>query len=377
MVLEPLRILQVVTIMNRGGLETMLMNYYRQIDRSKIQFDFMVHRAERGDYDDEIESLGGKIFRMPQIRPGNYQKYFTLLEQFFTVHTGYRVVHSHINENSSFVLRAAKRAGVPCRIAHSHTSDLGLDIKFPFRLYARMVMKDQPNEYFACSRRAGEWLFGKKVLNSKELTILKNAINVEEFKFNEETRKQLRKELGLENKLVIGHIGRFNKSKNHEFLIDIFKAVQTGCPEAVLMMVGDGQLRSKIEKKVQRLGLISHVKFLGLRSDISKLLQVMDVFVFPSFFEGLPVVMVEAQAAGLRCIVSDSITRETDFTGRVDFISLNESSEKWASIILSSSVEREDTSEILHNNGYDTAYMSNWLADYYTRHAFETKNASC
>ena len=183
--MEPIRILQVVTIMNRGGLETMLMNYYRQMDRSKIQFDFMVHRAEKGHYDDEILSLGGNIYRMPQIRPGNYRLYFKELNDFFSTHPEYKVVHSHINENSSFVLRAAKRAGVPCRIAHSHLSDLGIDLKLPFRLYARFSMKDYPNQYFACSKNAGKWLFGQGVSSSKEITILNNAVNVEEFKFNE------------------------------------------------------------------------------------------------------------------------------------------------------------------------------------------------
>lgn len=154
--LEPIRILQVVTIMNRGGLETMLMNYYRAIDRSKIQFDFMVHRVEKGHYDDEIRSLGGQIHSMPHIRPGNYRLYFRLLDDFFAEHRQYRVVHSHMNENSSFVLRSAKRAGISCRIAHSHLSDLGFDLKLPFRWYARFSMKDNPNKYFACSKNAGE-----------------------------------------------------------------------------------------------------------------------------------------------------------------------------------------------------------------------------
>ncbi|WP_235427117.1 glycosyltransferase [Cohnella kolymensis] len=146
--MDCIRVLQVVTIMNRGGLETMLMNYYRRIDRRKIQFDFMVHRQEKGHYDDEILALGGNIFRMPQIRPGNYRLYDKQLDRFFASHTEYRVVHSHINENSSFVLRAAKRTGVPCRIAHSHLSGLGIDIKLPFRLYARLAMQDNPNQFF-------------------------------------------------------------------------------------------------------------------------------------------------------------------------------------------------------------------------------------
>lgn len=163
--MKPIRILQVVTIMNRGGLETMLMNYYRKIDRSQIQFDFMVHRFEEGHYDAEIEKLGGRIYRMPSIRPGNYMKYFRKLDQFFKENKQYKVVHSHINENSSFVLRAARKAGVTARFAHSHLSNLGIDKKLPFRLYARYLMKGAPSHYFACSKEAGSWLFGQKSLH--------------------------------------------------------------------------------------------------------------------------------------------------------------------------------------------------------------------
>jgi glycosyltransferase involved in cell wall biosynthesis len=341
--LESIRVLQVVTIMNRGGLETMLMNYYRRMDRSRIQFDFMVHRQEKGHYDDEIVNMGGRIIRMPQIRPGNYQLYFKKLEGFFKTHKEYKVVHSHINENSSFVLRAAKKHGIPCRIAHSHLSDLGLDIKLPFRLYARYSMKDYPNKYFACSRNAGKWL------------------------------KTVRKELGIQNELVIGHIGRFNKQKNHEFLIDIFRAVSEVNPDAILLLAGDGDLRRKIENKVNRLGLRSQVKFLGVRNDINSIMQAMDLFLFPSLFEGLPVVLVEAQAAGLKCIVADTITRECDITGRVEFLSLNEPPEKWANQVLSSTYEHADTEKLISLNGYNTATMSKWLADFYFEFYQEAK----
>jgi glycosyltransferase involved in cell wall biosynthesis len=363
--LKPIRILQVVTVMNRGGLETMLMNYYRQMDRSKIQFDFMVHRSEEGHYDKEIQRLGGKIHRMPKIKPGNYRKYFKLLDKFFADHREYRVVHSHNNENSSFVLKSAKKAGVPCRIAHSHLSDLGIDYKLPFRLYARYAMKDHPSSYFACSEKAGQWLFRKK-----EIIVLNNAVNVNEFKYDEAVRKKIRNEMGVhENQLLIGHIGRFNKQKNHEYLIDIFQEIHKKKPDAVLMLIGDGDLRSGIKKKIDNLDLTSNVKFLGVRSDISSLMQAMDIFLFPSLFEGLPVVLVEAQAAGLKCIVSDTITEESNLTGNVEYVSLKKSPKEWASILLSVSYEHEDTFKILSKKGYDTETMSEWLVNYYLEHA--------
>lgn len=373
--LEPTRVLQVVTIMNRGGLETMLMNYYRQIDRSKIQFDFMVHREERGHYDDEILKLGGKIYTMPQIRPGNYRLYFKMLDEFFAHHSEYSVVHSHINENSSFVLRAAKRANVPCRIAHSHLSDLGMDLKLPFRMYARFVMKNNPNKFFACSRNAGQWLFGKEVSDSNDMTVLNNAVDVDSFKLDKGIRNQIRQELQAGDKLVLGHVGRFNKQKNHDFLIDIFKSVHDKCPESMLVLVGDGYLKPAIEKKVARLGLSPHVRFLGVREDIESLLQGMDIFVFPSRFEGLPVVLIEAQAAGLMCLVSDAITRETDATGRIQFISLKQSPVEWASQVLASSYEHEDTSRLMRTNGFDTNEMSKWLANFYISNGIYTNQA--
>ena len=338
-----IRVLQVVTIMNRGGLETMLMNYYRKMDRSIIQFDFIVHREEKGHYDDEILSLGGRIYRMPQIRPGNYRVYFKKLDQFFSDHKEYKVIHSHINENSSFVLRAAEKAGIPCRIAHSHLSDLGFDLKFPFRLYARSIMKAHPTKYFACSKNAGKWLF--RNTSPEEIQVLNNAVNVEEFLFNKEMRQKIRRELNVRDELVIGHIGRFNKQKNHEFLIDIFKSVVEKRPDAVLVMAGEGNLKPQIEKKVADLGLSSNVRFLGVRSDIANLMQGLDLFLFPSLFEGLPVVLVEAQAAGLKCLISDSITKETNITERIEFASLGESPEEWANKILSSTYEHVDTSK--------------------------------
>jgi glycosyltransferase involved in cell wall biosynthesis len=363
--LRPIRILQVVTIMNRGGLETMLMNYYRQMDRTKVQFDFMVHRAEEGHYDTEIINLGGKIYHMPQIKPGNYHLYFRLLDQFFNNHKEYKVVHSHINENSSFVLRAAKKAGIPCRIAHSHLSDLGFDIKLPFRLYARFILKNTPNKFFACSKNAGKWLFGYKIADSKEMKVLNNAVNTSEFKFNKTIRNNIRNELGFKEELVIGHIGRFNKQKNHDFLIDIFHALHQENRNAKLLLVGDGHLRPSIEKKIKNLGLTSNVKLLGVRSDISDLMQAMDLFIFPSLFEGLPVVLVEAQAAGLKCLVSDAITKESDVTGRVEFISLNNPPEYWANQILTSSYDHVDTAEKIQKNGYDSVSMANWLSNFY------------
>lgn len=353
--------------MNRGGLETMLMNYYRQIDRSKIQFDFMVHRAVPGHYDEEIIKLGGRIFYMTPIKPGNYRKYFKLLDQFFTTHREYKVVHSHINENSSFVLRAAKKAGIPGRIAHSHLSNLGIDIKLPFRLYAKYTMQDYPSDYFACSKNAGKWLFGGGIA-ANELTVLNNAVHAKKFIFNQNNRLVTRKNLGITNELVIGHIGRFEKQKNHKFLIDIFYELQKKQPKSLLLLVGEGQLKRSMEKKVKSLGLTKKVRFLGVREDIPNLMHAMDLFLFPSLFEGLPVVLVEAQTAGVQCLVSNSITKESDIIGSLGFMSLKESPEKWAQKILSMSYKHSENIDIITKKGYDTTANAKWLANFYIQY---------
>ncbi|WP_410513549.1 glycosyltransferase family 1 protein [Paenibacillus sp. BR2-3] len=366
--MKPVRILQVVTVMNRGGLETMLMNYYRRMDRSKIQFDFMVHRSARGHYDDEIESLGGVIYRLPQIRPGNYRLYFKELKQFFDQHTYYDVVHSHMNENSSFVLHTAKKAGIPCRIAHSHLSDLGIDIKLPFRVYAKYRMKDNPTHYFACSKNAGQWLFGKKIGEQGTLTVMNNAINAQEFALDHRVRERIRNEMNAGERLVIGHVGRFNEQKNHEYLIEIFHQLYQQNKNVMLVLIGEGKLQPSVKRKAENLGLTEQVLFLGVRSDISELMQGMDLFVFPSLFEGLPVVLVEAQASGLRCIVSDTITRDTDVTGRIEFVSLKKSPRVWAQQILKTSHDRVNTVQLLQQNRYDTEVMAEWLADFYMNH---------
>ncbi|WP_245830990.1 glycosyltransferase family 1 protein [Sediminibacillus massiliensis] len=354
--------------MNRGGLETMLMNYYRKMDRSKVQFDFMVNRLEQGDYDNEIEKLGGKIYRMPSIRPGNYKKYFKKLDEFFLRNKNYKVVHSHINENSAFVLRAAKKAGIPCRISHSHLAGLPFDHKLIFRMYAKFNLNKNASHYFACSQEAGQWLFGKDEKIKRELVIFKNSISCEEFSYDESIRFFIRKKLNLENKFVIGHVGRFNPQKNHAFLIDIFYEVYKRNKNAVLLLVGEGYLEENIRKKVDKLSLTQSVRFLGLRGDVANIMQAMDLFLFPSLYEGLGVVLIEAQAAGLKCITSTGIPKEADVTDTVEFLKLKDSAERWAIKVLNSDLQRNSGIQKIKDRGYDVQTNIEWLTSFYTRY---------
>jgi len=205
--------------------------------------------------------------------------------------------------------------------------------------------------------------------------VLNNAVNTEEFRYDERIRAEVRAELGAGDSLVVGHIGRFNEQKNHKFLLDIFESLHRRKEDALLVLAGDGYLRPAIEQEAQKRGLSQSIRFLGVREDVARLLQGMDLFLFPSLFEGLPVVLVEAQAAGLTCIVSDTITKETDVTNRVSFLSLDLTPDEWSSAILNASYEHADTRALLRERGYDAAAMAEWLGSFY-RQQLESAAAS-
>lgn len=326
-----IRILQCVNNMHRAGLETMLMNYYRNIDRSQIQFDFLTHRPNRDDYDDEIERLGGKIYRAPRLYPQNFPKYFKYMKQFFRDHPEYQIVHSHIDTMSYLPLLAAKKAGIPVRIAHSHSASLDLDMKYLMKQCFRWLLPGVATHRLACGNKAGQFLF-----RGKPFEVIPNAVDGSNFFYNSEVRQAKREELHLENKLVIGHVGRFCYPKNHEFLIDVFAEIHKMKPNAVLMLVGTGEKEQAIMDLVEKMGLSEAVLFMGSCSDVSSLYQVMDAFVMPSLFEGVPVVGVEAQFSGLPCIFSDRVTREVKFSEQCVFLSLEQSAKAWAEHILES-----------------------------------------
>lgn len=324
-----IRILQCVNDMHRAGLETMLMNYYRNIDRTKIQFDFLTHRPYRSDYDDEIEKMGGKVYYAPRLYPQNYPAYFKWMKNFFKEHPEYKVVHSHIDTMSYLPLLAAKKAGVPIRIAHSHNTSLDRDFKYLLKQYFRLKINSVCTYRLACGEDAGKFLFG-----DRSFKVIPNAIDAEKFYFNEELRNKKRKELGINSEFVVGHVGRLSYQKNHKFLIDIFKELLRKEPESLLLLVGVGEKEQEIRNQVENLGIDDKVRFLGNRSDVNELYQAMDVFVMPSFFEGIPVVGVEAQFAGLPCIFSDKVPREVRFTDNCAFLPLSKSPDIWVNDIL-------------------------------------------
>lgn len=360
---QPYRILQVVTIMNRGGIETMIMNHYRVIDKSKYQFDFLVHRQERGDFDDEIEKLGGRIYRGFPIRPWKYLQYFKWLKNFFTSQHNFIAVHSHIQENSGLVFKIAQKYNIQNLVSTSHTAGYGIDYKYPFRLYAKYYLNKFCTHKMACGKMAGEHLYGKE----SKFKIIHNAIDLNKFKYNITERNNIRNELNLSGEFVIGNVARFHKGKNHTFVVDVFYELYKRNPKVTLILVGDGEEYHGIKQKVINLGLEHKVKFLGVRDDVHRCLQAFDVLLFPSLFEGIPVSIIEAQASGLPCILSNTIDPETAITNNVEFHSLTSPISEWASAILAKqNFQRINTSQEIINAGYDVIQNTNILIDIYT-----------
>ncbi|MGL4607828.1 MAG: glycosyltransferase family 1 protein [Eubacteriaceae bacterium] len=360
--MEPIRILQVFGQMNRGGAETMIMNLYRNIDRSKVQFDFIVHTEEKCAYDDEIIALGGKIFRVPRYRGRNHFQYKKVWKKFFKEHLEYKIIHGHIRSTASIYLKIAKEYGL-ITIIHSHSTSNGGG--FTAKIKNQLQKKIEADYYFACSKKAGEWLFGSERTKKENFQVICNAIDLEKFAFNEELRNINRKKLGLEEKFVIGHVGRFDPPKNHAFLIDVFSEIYKENGNARLLLVGDGALREKIKTKVNKLGLAESVIFTGVSPDVNELMMVMDAFVFPSLYEGLPVTIIEAQAAGLYCVISDQISKEVKITNLVKFLSIKNSEKEWSMEVMKIKTRRVDKRNEIKKEGYDINFLANLLTEIY------------
>lgn len=362
------RILHIVNSMNRGGIETFIMNVYRNIDRTKMQFDFILHTENESSYEKEIKHLGGRIFRIPSRRQGlsNNRKH---LETFFEEHKEYRIVHQHASSLSYIMpLKIAKKNGVPIRIIHAHSTKEGGSFfhKYLHLLNAKNIDKIATH-YYACSDFAADWFYNKKILNKLNFKIIKNGIKSADFSFNPVIREELRKKLNINEKFVIGHVGRFSSVKNHKFLVEIFKSIHNVDSSSLLILVGEGETKDEIQDMVNDLGLSNSVIFTGLQNNIAKWLQVMDVFVFPSIYEGLPVSLIEAQASGLQCIVSDTITKQVNITERIRYLDLSEP-QKWIEAILErdQKYRRQDSAKMIKDSGYDIEQVTQYLYNIYT-----------
>lgn len=329
-----IRILHSVSNMDRAGIETMLMNYYRHMDRDKIQFDFLCNKEKPGAYDKEILQMGGKIFHTPGLNPIKYFKYLKYMKEVFKKNGEYRIVEAHNGALGVYALHAAKVNNVPVRIFHAHGASITKDWKWPIKLVCKAMLPANMNYHFSCGIAAARCYFGDKVVRQKDYELIPNAIDVKEFVFNEDIRKNLRSQYNLDGKNVLGHVGRFMKQKNHTFLIDVFERVAQKDKDAVLVLLGDGELMDEIRKKVNDKKLDDRVVFVGNVANANEWYNAFDVFVLPSIWEGLPVVGVEAQANDLPCIFSDCITREIELLEKTKFISLDTDVTVWADEII-------------------------------------------
>lgn len=365
-----IRVLHVIGMMNRGGAETMIMNLYRDLDRTQFQFDFVVHTQDEGAYDDEIRKLGGRIFQCPKFRVSTIVDYKKWWDRFFEAEgAGVEIVHGHIGSTAPVYLRCAKAHG-KYAIAHSHNTKGNWSGKeLLYRILSRRV-RGGADDYLACSNRAGEDRFGRGI----QFKVLKNAIPAKQYEYASEVRNRVRAELGIDKDLVVGHVGRFMSQKNHNFLIELFCHIVKKAP-AKLLLVGDGELRATMEEKVNHLGLQDDVIFTGVRSDVAELMQAMDVFVFPSLYEGLPLSIVEAQAAGLPCLISDRVPNECQITDLVRQVPLSSGAEVWAEMAMEAAhLERKNTYEELCARGFDIENNVRMLERYYGKIAMGEAN---
>ncbi|MBE5905189.1 MAG: glycosyltransferase family 1 protein [Lachnospiraceae bacterium] len=356
-----IRVLQVVSDMNRGGIETMLMNYYRNIDREQLQFDFLINRPTAGAYEEEIRSLGGKFYFSPGLNPFHFQRYQQFMTELFVAHPEYRIIHAQNESMGYYSLYGAKKNNIPVRIAHSHNTRLQKDYKYPIKAYCNAHIKDVCNYEFACSHAAGAFMF-----RDRNYQVIQNAIDTDRFSFHPEHRNSIRLKHQLEGKFVVGTIGRLTKQKNQSYLLDIFKEILSIIPNACLLIIGTGELLDFLKKKSFTLGIQDHVIFTGSIPNTYAYYSAMDVFVLPSLYEGLPVVGIEAQCAGLPCYVSSTITKELCVTDAIHFLDIHRPPKDWAIQICDAmGYKRRDMKQQIISSGYDIATQAQKLTALY------------
>lgn len=350
-----IRVLHSVSNMDRAGIETMLMNYYRHMDREKIQFDFIVNKPKPGDYDDEIRRMGGRIFQSPGLNPLHYPQYLRFVQDIIAQDPTIKIVHAHNEAMGLYALNGAKHAGVRVRIAHAHNTQIIRDYKWPLKMFCKQFLPSAATDLWSCGRDSGIYFFGRKNWDARGV-IIHNAIETDTFRFDPEVRTRMRERYGATDKIVLGHVGRFNVQKNHTRLLHIFAAFRKLQPNAVLVLIGTGELEAQIREQASALGIADSVLFAGLQSNVFDWYQMMDLFIMPSLFEGLPVVGIEAQASGLSCLFSDTLTDEVLLSEHAARFPLSASDDAWASELLrlvQLHPDRTCGAEIIRRAGYD------------------------
>lgn len=375
---EPIRVLHAVGNMGIGGIETLIMNVYRNIDRRKIQFDFLIHTPTDGEYGEEIRTLGGHLYHMPVLRDKphtyywRYFEYKCALRGFFSEHPEIKILHGHMTNTASIYMPIAMKYGnVKCCIAHSHQTEATPGLSGIVTNVLQRNVEKIATDYFACSEEAAKWIYSLTLVETGKVKVIHNGADVEKYHYAAKEHECLKEKMGHSGKIVIGNVARFKKQKNHEFLIDIFAEIHKLNKQTVLVLVGQGELEQEMKNKVSQLGLSDCVEFLGARSDVPTLLKEFDVFLLPSLFEGLPLVGIEAQAAGLPIVASNTVTQETDITGNVTFLPLDMPAKEWAENVLEmcATFSRKDMTETVRSAGYDIKQTAQWLQNFYLEKA--------
>lgn len=364
---KPIRVMQIMGYMGGGGVEATIMNHYRLLDHECVQFDFVIQNDSTVVPEDEIHEMGGRIFRISSI--AHPVRYMRQLRQIIdTTHPN--IMHSNINALSVFPLKVAKDAGVPVRIAHSHsTANKREFMRTLAKNILRKYSKVYPTDLAACGLYSAEWLFGNDAVQRGDVYFIKNAIDLNKYSYNEIVRKDLREQFGLSNKFVIGQVGRFSTQKNHTFSLEVFARLHAEMPDAVLVLLGSGPLMQEMQHKAKALGLEKSVVFLGHRKDAEKWYSVFDVLLFPSLYEGIPLTGIEAQAANLHVVAADAISSEAFVEHNlVDVLSLNSSPKLWADKIheiRSNPSDRKILSSNLTASGYDIHQSAHDMQEWY------------
>ncbi len=368
---EAVRILHVLGNTRLGGAESRIMDLYRHMDRDRVQFDFLVHTGDvhtdkEGYFDKEIQSLGGRIFRIPRFRAYNYFSYKRAVRAFFREHHEFQVVQGHITSTAAIYLPEAKKAGVAITAAHARSAGVDQGLKGVLTHFLRRNLSKKTDVMFTCSELAGISVFGKKAVEQGKTIFIPNAIDCRAFDYNQEVREKIRQELGLAGQYVIGHVGSFRYAKNHEYLLRIFAGLCEKKKDCALLLLGEGSEMEGIRRLAKELGIDKQVYFLGNRSNVGDYYQAMDYFVYPSRFEGLPGAVVEAQTCGLRCLISDTICQEVMVTDSVHAMDIRKEPEKWAEYVLETAgYQRRGRMEEMKKAGFDVNAQVKTMTKFY------------
>lgn len=362
-----IRILHMIGSLEMGGSQTMVMTLYRSIDKEKFQFDFIIDCDTKSVFEEEIKRMGGKIFRLPKFNGINFMKVGQAWNDFFQNHPEYKILHSHVRSYASLYLPIAKAHEVRT-IIHSHNTSNGKGLTSVIKCVLQYPLRFQADYFFGCSEMAGRWLFGEKIVQSDRYFMLRNAVDLERFAYQPQIREKIRYELGVDtNTLLIGHVGRMNPQKNHHFLIDCFYKVTNQRSDVKLLLLGDGELRGKISQQIRQSGLENQVIMPGVKENVEEYFSAMDCFLLPSLHEGLPVVVVEAQANGLQCFLSDAVTKEVQLSELVQYLPITQGDDPWVNALLNCKNYHKDVTKEIKDSGFCVKESSKWLSDFYQK----------